>query len=153
MWGVVVSDEVPRDVRGVDEHGVDCMWGVVVSDEVPRDVRGVDEHGVDCMWGVVVSDEVPHEVQGVDEHGVDCMWGVVVSDEVPREVRGVDEHGVDPGADPLQQADGRGSTQPAGHAQGHQGTDRHVVRTGGRRRQHDGRQGTHPTQEGRKWFI
>ena len=93
MWGVVVSDEVPREVRGVDEHGVDCMWGVVVSDEVPRDVRGVDEHGVDCMWGVVVSDEVPREVRGVDEHGVDCTWGVVVSDEVPREVRGVDEHG------------------------------------------------------------
>lgn len=71
-------------------------------------------------------------------------WELFSSDiveQVPGEIRGVHEHGSEPGTDPLQPVDPGNPTQSPGHQEGHQGSDRHVLRAGGRVWQHDGGQG------------
>lgn len=72
------------------------------------------------------------------------QWELFSSDfveQVPGEIRGVHEHGSEPGTDPLQPVDPGNPTQSPGHQEGHQGSDCHVLRAGGRVRQHDGGQG------------
>lgn len=54
-----------------------------------------------------------------------------IVEQVPSEIWGVHEHGSEPGTDPVQPADPGNPTQSPGHQEGHQGSDRHVLRAGG----------------------
>ena len=68
-----------------------------------------------------------------------CKW--LIPGQIPGQIRGIHEHGAGTGADPLQRADLDHPRQSAGPEEGHHRPGGHVVRAGGRLRQHDGRQG------------